>query len=119
MPVGTDEEDKFGTEIYEITAYEGAEDDKSTPITITLNYDNKAPVFDCTTLESGKTNSIVQSDGTYEIRGTLKEDSSASANQSGFERIAFSFTKTSGGKTYVIDPMISFPLVVQPVSLRQ
>lgn len=107
MPVGTDEEDKFGTEIYEITAYEGAEDDKSTPITITLNYDNKAPVFDCTTLESGKTNSIVQSDGTYEIRGTLKEDSSASANQSGFERIAFSFTKTSGGKTYVIDPMIS------------
>lgn len=107
MPVGTDDEDKFGTEIYEITAYEGAEDDKSTPITITLNYDNKAPVFDCTTLESGKTNSIVQSDGTYEIRGTLKEDSSASANQSGFERIAFSFTKTSGGKTYVIDPMIS------------
>lgn len=107
MPVGTDEEDKFGTEIYEITAYEGAEDNKSTPITITLNYDNKAPVFDCTTLESGKTNSIVQSDGTYEIRGTLKEDSSASANQSGFERIAFSFTKTSGGKTYVIDPMIS------------
>lgn len=107
MPVGTDEEDKFGTEIYEITAYEGAEDNKSTPITITLNYDNKAPVFDCTTLESGKTNSIVQSDGTYEIKGTLKEDSSASANQSGFERIAFSFTKTSGGKTYVIDPMIS------------
>lgn len=107
MPVGTDEEDKFGTEIYEITAYEGAEDNKSTPITITLNYDNKAPVFDCTTLEAGKTNSIVQSDGTYEIRGTLKEDSSASANQSGFERIAFSFTKTSGGKTYVIDPMIS------------
>lgn len=107
MPVGTDEEDKFGTEIYEITAYEGAEDNKSTPITITLNYDNKAPVFDCTTLESGKTNSIVQSDGTYEIKGTLKEDSSASANQSGFERIAFCFTKTSGGKTYVIDPMIS------------
>lgn len=107
MPVGTDEDDKFGTEIYEITAYEGASDNKSTPITITLNYDNKAPVFDCTTLKEGKTNSIVQSDGTYEIKGTLKEDSSASANQSGFERIAFSITKTSGGKTYVIDPMIS------------
>ncbi len=107
MPVGTDETDKFGTEIYEITAYEGAEDNKSTPITITLNYDNKPPVFDCTTLESEKTNSIVQSDGTYEIRGTLREDSSASGNQSGFERIAFSITKTSGGKTYIVDPMIS------------
>lgn len=107
MPVGTDEADKFGTEIYEIVAYEGAVEDKSTPITISLNYDNKAPVFDCTTLKKNESNSIVQSNGTYEMKGSLREDSSASANQSGFERIAFSITKTSGGKTYIIDPMIS------------
>ena len=42
----------------------------------------------------------------YEIKGTFKEESSAGKNQSGFDRIAFYFTRTIGGKTYIIDPML-------------
>lgn len=88
-----------------LTAFEGAADRKSTVQEIKLNYDNEAPDFTCTTL-SGTGNKIYQSDGVYEIKGTFKEESSAGKNQSGFDRIAFYFTRTIGGKTYIIDPML-------------
>ena len=90
---------------YSLTAFEGAADRKSTVQEIKLNYDNEAPDFTCTTL-SGTGNKIYQSDGVYEIKGTFKEESSAGKNQSGFDRIAFYFTRTIGGKTYIIDPML-------------
>ena len=90
---------------YTLTAFEGAADRKSTVQEIKLNYDNEAPDFTCTTL-SGTGNKIYQSDGVYEIKGTFKEESSAGKNQSGFDRIAFYFTRTIGGKTYIIDPML-------------
>ena len=88
-----------------LTAFEGAADRKSTVQEIKLNYDNEAPDFTCTTL-SGTGNKIYQSDGVYDIKGTFKEESSAGKNQSGFDRIAFYFTRTIGGKTYIIDPML-------------
>lgn len=90
---------------YSLTAFEGAADRKSTVQEIKLNYDNEAPDFTCTTL-SDTGNKIYQSDGVYEIKGTFKEESSAGKNQSGFDRIAFYFTRTIGGKTYIIDPML-------------
>lgn len=90
---------------YTLTAFEGAADRKSTVQEIKLNYDNEAPDFTCTTL-SGTGNKIYQSDGVYEIKGTFREESSAGKNQSGFDRIAFYFTRTIGGKTYIIDPML-------------
>lgn len=102
IPVGS--ETGYGTISYKLEAFEGATDRKSTSVDIKLNYDNQAPVFKSTTLsESG--NKIYQSDGVYEIKGLFLEDGSG-GNQSGFSRIAFYFTRTLNGKTYIIDPML-------------
>ena len=106
MPVGTDSENIFNTETYQIIAYEGASNNKSTELSVILNYDNKAPEFACTTLTSGADNTVAQSDYVYQMKGTVKEPSANKVNQSGFDRIAFWFTRTLDGKTYIVDPMM-------------
>ena len=74
-----------------------------------INYDNTAPGFEVKELskDSGNKTTIENySTGVYSIAGTFNEDSAGGHNQSGFERIAMYFTRTVGGTTYVIDPML-------------
>ena len=104
IPMGTATENDFGNYTITLEATEGGDGDKSTPITFAVNYDNKRPVFTNTTLASNT--KIVQSDSQYMMTGTFKEDSSGGNNQSGFERIAFYFTRTLSGTDYIVDPML-------------
>lgn len=103
IPLGS--ESGYGNISCKLEAFEGSSDNKSTAQEININYDNKSPDFKSTTLSETKTNKIFQSDGVYEIKGSFLEDV-AGGNQSGFNRIAFYFTRTLGDKTYIIDPML-------------
>ena len=103
IPLGS--ESGYGNISCKLEAFEGSSDNKSTAQEININYDNKSPDFKSTTLSETKTNKIFQSDGVYEIKGSFLEDG-AGGNQSGFNRIAFYFTRTLGDKTYIIDPML-------------
>lgn len=94
----------FGVIDFQIVAYEGKSENALTgKASININFDNKVPDF-TTDLANGA--QIVQSDGTYKLSGTLVEESSDDKNQSGFGQVAFYFTRTVGGNTYYIDPMI-------------
>lgn len=97
-------EGDFGVIDFQIVAYEGKDENPLTgKAQININYDNKAPEF---SIDLADSSSIVQSDGTYKLSGTLIEESTADANQSGFGQVAFYFTRTVGGNTYYIDPMV-------------
>ena len=107
IPVGKaiDSETVYGPKIKLVTKESGG--DKTSQMDIKLYYDNIPPVFDCTTLkadselEEGETNTLVQSDGVCEIKGTLTE----LGEQSGFKRIAFYVTRTLNSTNYVTDVM--------------
>ena len=103
IPLGS--ESGYGNISCKLEAFEGSSDNKSTTQEININYDNQAPDFKSTTLSEKETNKIFQSDGVYEIKGSFLEDG-AGGNQSGFNRIAFYFTRTLDGKTYIIDSML-------------
>lgn len=103
IPLGN--ESGYGNISYKLEAFEGSSDNKSTAQEININYDNQSPDFKSTTLSETETNKIFQSDGVYEIKGSFLEDG-AGGNQSGFNRIAFYFTRTLDDKTYIIDPML-------------
>ena len=112
IPVGSDVPNSYGSVTYDLEAFEASEENKSTPLKLVINYDNKAPEFTNDTLKTsaelaaGEQNKIVQSNGAYEIKGSLEED----GTESGFSRIAFYFTRTltdgDNSTTYIIDPML-------------
>ncbi len=104
IPVGSDADNDYGSLSYTIYAVENTESNLATTQTISLNYDNKAPVFTTTLSDSG--NRIQQTDYTYTLDGQFDESGSG-ANQSGFDKIAVFFTRTLGDTTYVVDPMVS------------
>lgn len=97
-------ENDFGVIDFQIVAYEGKEENALTgKAQISINYDNKKPEF---SIDIADNSNIVQSDGTYKVSGTIVEPSTGEVNQSGFGQVAFYFTRTVGGKTYYIDPMV-------------
>lgn len=106
IPVGVTTPDKFGELKYDVYIQDGSAQNSDASYTYVVSYDNKAPDFAITTENR---NTIVQSDGTYTLAGTLNEDADpvTGDNQSGFERIVMFVTKTTGGNTYIVDPMIS------------
>ena len=110
IPVGSSAAEDFGPLAYTLEAYEGGDGGKSTPLSIKLNLDNKSPEFSADLAVSG--NRVLQSNGTYTITGTFNEPSSGAKNQSGFNRIVLFFTRTIGGTTYIVDPMITNKSVV-------
>lgn len=110
IPVGNSAAEDFGPLAYTLEAYEGGDGGKSTPLSIKLNLDNKSPDFSADLAASG--NKVLQSNGTYTITGTFNEPSSGAKNQSGFNRIVLFFTRTIGGTTYIVDPMITNKSVV-------
>lgn len=110
IPVGSSAAEDFGPLAYTLEAYEGGDGGKSTPLSIKLNLDNKSPDFSADLAASG--NRVLQSNGTYTITGTFNEPSSGAKNQSGFNRIVLFFTRTIGGTTYIVDPMITNKSVV-------
>ena len=110
IPVGSSAAEDFGSLAYTLEAYEGGDGGKSTPLSIKLNLDNKSPDFSADLAVSG--NRVLQSNGTYTITGTFNEPSSGAKNQSGFNRIVLFFTRTIGGTTYIVDPMITNKSVI-------
>lgn len=110
IPVGSSAAEDFGPLAYTLEAYEGGDGGKSTPLSIKLNLDNKSPDFSADLAASR--NRVLQSNGTYTITGTFNEPSSGAKNQSGFNRIVLFFTRTIGGTTYIVDPMITNKSVV-------
>ena len=101
IPVGKaiDSETVYGPTIKLVTKESGGE--KTSQMDIKLYYDNTPPEFESTTLKADQTNTLVQSDGVCEIKGTLKE----LGDQSGFKRIAFYVTRTLNSTNYVTDVM--------------
>lgn len=110
IPVGSSAAEDFGPLAYTLEAHEGGDGGKSTPLSIKLNLDNKSPDFSADLAASG--NKVLQSNGTYTITGTFNEPSSGGKNQSGFNRIVLFFTRTIGGTTYIVDPMITNKSVI-------
>ena len=110
IPVGSSAAEDFGPLAYTLEAHEGGDGGKSTPLSIKLNLDNKSPDFSADLAASR--NRVLQSNGTYTITGTFNEPSSGAKNQSGFNRIVLFFTRTIGGTTYIVDPMITNKSVV-------
>ncbi len=111
IPVGSTTADAFANLTYTIEATEGGKDStNATTESISINYDNKKPTFDCSTLNANTDNEVAQYKGTYSLEGSIKEPSSGSNSQSGFERLAVFFTRdlTVNGTTttYLIDPMV-------------
>ena len=111
IPVGSTAKDSFGNLTYSIEATEGGKDStNATTESISINYDNKNPAFTCSTLNADVDNEVSQYKGTYSLEGSVKEPSSGSNSQSGFERLAVFFTRdlTVNGTTttYLIDPMV-------------
>ena len=101
IPIG--KETGAGYVKYTIVATENAsegETAKTSKLELEINYDNIQPEFSANLENSG--NEVVNSNGTYEMTGSLTE----SGSQSGFSRIAFYFTRTINEKTYIIDPML-------------
>lgn len=107
IPVGKalGTETVYGPNIKLVTKESNGE--KTSTTDIKFYYDNIPPDFECITLKTdselgeGETNTLVQSDGVCEIKGTLKE----LGEQSGFKRIVFYVTRTSNGNDYITDVM--------------
>ena len=100
---------KFGTIDFILKATDrSTENPSSNTASFAINYDNAPPTFAVEKLSSDNTKrtEIENVTGTYTINGTFEEIGSVGENQSGFERIAMYFTRTVGGMTYVIDPML-------------
>ena len=100
---------KFGIIKFTLTGKDLSEKEHEGVKEFIINYDNKVPDFSVEKLSdtsNDRTKIENYSSGVYTIEGTFNEDSADGHNQSGFERIAMYFTRTVGGTTYVIDPML-------------
>ena len=96
IPVGVPENNEnCYANLFDIVATDG---EHSTTQEISLNYDNTAPTFSANLEASG--NSIVQSQGSYTISGSFKDESG-----SGFKRIAFYVTRKLSNVDYLTDIM--------------
>lgn len=75
--------------------------------TYKISYDNKAPTL---AVEADEKYSfplpVQQSDGWYTIKSKVSEPKQGVTDQSGFERVAFYFTRGSGDSMEIFDPMI-------------
>lgn len=118
IPVGkakSSNPNAFGTHNIKIIAVDSTQDHKNAQATMTINYDNKAPVLTVTSPASSPA-SVIQSNGSFTIAGEVREESSGENSQSGFERVAIYFTRELDSKTYVINPMILPGQVTDPES---
>lgn len=117
LPIGFGGENTYGKLTYTLQITDGRESGAQTvPATISINYDNKAPILNLTrssdnssiTLlgETGSENTITQSNGTFTIEGNVNEPG-ADPDQSGFSRVAMFFTREDGGVTKLVDPMLA------------
>lgn len=104
VAVGNETPDEYGTLYYVAVAKEKV-GSKTLPASFTMNFDNKAPVFGVSTFTEDSVNSIVQSDGVFEMKGLYSDVGTSSSNQSGFERIAFYFKRSYKGNNYITDFM--------------
>ncbi|UTY25298.1 Ig-like domain-containing protein [Treponema denticola] len=90
----------------EIEAYDATTQEYNSKYTLTIKYDNKAPVL----LMPSETGynikaDISQSDSFYTFGSKVKEDAVGGKAQSGFKRLAFFFMRRIGGN-FVYDPML-------------
>ena len=83
-PIGSEE--CYGPN-FKLSAVE-AQGGKTTEYTVSLNCDNEAPQFEATSLSEISGNSIIQTEGTYQISGTFND-----GQGSGFKRIVFYITR--------------------------
>ena len=102
IPVGVENSVVLNGPVLNLLAQENGQNKKTSALKIELCYDNTPPEFECTSLKTDGSNTIVQSDGVYEIKGTLKE---IGEQQSGFKRIAFYVTRNLNSKDYITDIM--------------
>ncbi|MEE1289695.1 MAG: hypothetical protein UHW86_01545, partial [Spirochaetota bacterium] len=98
----------FGIIKFTLTGKDLSENEHEGVKEFIINYDNTPPEFSVEKLsaDSNDRTKIENSSGVYTLSGDFEEASSSNYNQSGFERIAMYFTRTVGGTTYVIDPML-------------
>lgn len=119
VPVGNSTPDDYGILSYKLDAKDNQNPAKETIQNYKVNFDNKAPEFSLTKSSSGNVGTdefgmIYQTNGTYTIRGKFNEQGRydtidnvrQAVNQSGFQRIVMYFTRTVGGVTNIIDPML-------------
>ncbi|MCQ2575201.1 MAG: hypothetical protein MJ162_00560 [Treponema sp.] len=107
VPVGDATPDEFGSLEYEVNIKDNSDSHSEANKVFKVNYDNKAPVFAVTTENKEE---IYQSNGTYTLTGTVKEDSNGNKTQAGFERVVMFVTNERGtapNTTLLVDPMIS------------
>lgn len=92
--------------LIEIEAKDGTSQEYSAKYTLTIKYDNEAPVL-LTSSETGYNINadISQSDSFYTFGSKVKEDAVGGKAQSGFKRLAFFFMRRIGGN-FVYDPML-------------
>ncbi|MGI0528875.1 Ig-like domain-containing protein [Treponema socranskii] len=92
----------------EIEAYDATSQEYSAKYTLTIKYDNQAPVL-LTSSETGYNidANISQSDSFYTFGSKVREDAVGGKAQSGFKRLAFFFMRRSSASNAVIyDPML-------------
>ena len=90
----------------EIEAYDATTQEYNSKYTLTIKYDNEAPVL-LTSSETGYNINadISQSDSFYTFGSKVKENAVGGKAQSGFKRLAFFFMRRIGGN-FVYDPML-------------
>ena len=91
----------------EIEAYDATTQEYNSKYTLTIKYDNQAPVL----LMPSETGynikaDVSQSDSFYTFGSKVKEDAVGGKAQSGFKRLAFFFMRRSTSNTVVYDPML-------------
>ena len=75
--------------------------------TYKISYDNKAPTLAVEADEKYSfPETVQQSDGWYTIQSKVSEPKQGVTDQSGFERVAFYFTRGTGANEEIFDPMI-------------
>ena len=92
--------------VIEIEAKDGTSQEYSAKYTLTVKYDNEAPIL-LTSSETGYNINadISQSDSFYTFGSKVKEDAVGGKAQSGFKRLAFFFMRRIGGN-FIYDPML-------------
>lgn len=102
--IGNAQTGLFGKEEHKISAVD--KDNKSAQKIIHVNYDNKAPELALKESANYRISStVVQSNGFYTLGSSVTENSSETASQSGFERVAVYFTRTDNNSdtSYLYD----------------
>ena len=98
IPIGSTEENDFGVLKYKISVQDGSQSGTPNELSFSIAFDNKLPEFEVVNgngkpLSDADNRVIYQSNGSYNISGTFKEESVGTRNQSGFARIAMYFTR--------------------------